>query len=149
MYFEASRLRSHSVPLHAYSASRARHAAPLGRPAAADPCQRRGALVQPGGRATSPARRSQEAERQSDATYNETYAPTVRPESVRLFHVYAVEYAWPIQQYDVPQAFLRSDADCDIFAYPPKGFAEFPGQLLKLIKCCMEANRLRLFGTIF
>jgi hypothetical protein len=30
----------------------------------------------------------------------------------------------------VPQAFLRSDADCDIFAYPPNGFAEFPGQLL-------------------
>ena len=72
--------------------------------------------------------------RQSDATYNETYAPTVRPESVRLFHVYAVEYAWPIQQYDVPQAFLRSDADCDIFVSPPNGFAEFPGQLLKLSK---------------
>jgi hypothetical protein len=34
----------------------------------------------------------------------------------------------------VPQAFLRSDADCDIFAYPPKGFAEFPGQLIKLSK---------------
>ena len=72
--------------------------------------------------------------RQSEATYNETYAPTVCPESVRLFHVYAVEYAWPIQQYDVPQAFLRSDADCDIFVSPPNGFAEFPGQLLKLSK---------------
>lgn len=72
--------------------------------------------------------------RQSPATYNVTYAPTVRAESVRLFHIYAVEYAWAIQQYDVPQAFLRSNADCDIFAYPPKGFAEFPGQLLKLSK---------------
>ena len=72
--------------------------------------------------------------RQSEATYNETYAPTVRPESVRLFHIYAVEYAWTIQQYDVPQAFLRSDADCDIFCAPPNGFAEFPGQLLKLSK---------------
>jgi hypothetical protein len=72
--------------------------------------------------------------RQSEATYHETYAPTVRPESVRLFHVYAVEFAWPIQQYDVPQAFLRSDADCDIFVSPPNGFAEFPGQLLKLSK---------------
>ena len=71
---------------------------------------------------------------QSEATYHETYAPTVRPESVRLFHVYAVEFAWPIQQYHVPQAFLRSDADCDIFVSPPNGFAEFPGQLLKLSK---------------
>jgi hypothetical protein len=72
--------------------------------------------------------------KQSPATYNITYAPTVRAESVRLFHIYAVEYGWGIQQYDVPQAFLRSKADCDIFAYPPKGFAEFPGQLLKLSK---------------
>jgi hypothetical protein len=72
--------------------------------------------------------------RQSAATFNETYAPTVRSESVRLFHIYAVEYAWHIQQYDVPQALLRSKADCDIFCYPPNGFAEFPGQLLKLSK---------------
>jgi hypothetical protein len=72
--------------------------------------------------------------KQSVATYSETYAPTVRAESVQLFHIYAIEYSWEIQQYDVPQAFLRSDADCDIFAYPPKGFAEFPGQLLKLSK---------------
>jgi hypothetical protein len=72
--------------------------------------------------------------RQSTTTYNETYAPTVRAESVRLFHLYAVEYGWPIQQYDVPQAFLRSDADCTIFVYPPKGQSDFPGQLLKLSK---------------
>jgi hypothetical protein len=72
--------------------------------------------------------------RQSPNTYSITYAPTVRAESVRLFHLYAVEYAWNIQQYDVPQAFLRSDADCTIFVYPPKGQSEFPGQILKLSK---------------
>jgi hypothetical protein len=72
--------------------------------------------------------------RQSEATYKDTYAPTVRPESVRLFHIYAVEYSWSIHQFDVPQAFLRSDADCDIFVYPPTGFSEFSGQLLKLTK---------------
>ena len=72
--------------------------------------------------------------RQSPNTYNVTYAPTVRSESVRLFHLYAVEYGWSIQQYDVPQAFLRSDADCTIFVYPPKGQLDFPGQILKLSK---------------
>jgi hypothetical protein len=72
--------------------------------------------------------------RQSETTYSVTYAPTVRAESVRLFHLYAVEHGWPIQQYDVPQAFLRSDADCTIFVYPPKGQSDFPGQLLKLAK---------------
>jgi hypothetical protein len=72
--------------------------------------------------------------RQSPNTYNETYTPTVRSESVRLFHLYAVEYGWAIQQYDVPQAFLRSEADCTIFVYPPNGQSEFPSQILELSK---------------
>ncbi len=72
--------------------------------------------------------------RQSPNTYSDTYAPTVRAESVRLFHIYSVEYGMDIQQFDVPQAFLRSDADCDIFVYPPRGDVEFPGQILKLSK---------------
>jgi hypothetical protein len=72
--------------------------------------------------------------RQSSTTYSVTYAPTVRAESVRLFHLYAVEYGWPIQQYDVPQAFLRSDADCTIFVHPPRGQSDYPGQILKLSK---------------
>ncbi len=72
--------------------------------------------------------------RQSPSTYTDTYAPTVRAESVRLFHVYAIEYGWAISQYDVPQAFVRSDADHDIFVYPPRGDVEFPEQILKLSK---------------
>ncbi len=44
--------------------------------------------------------------------------------------------------FDVPQAFLRSDADCDIFVYPPTGFSEFSEQLLKLTKMLyyLQAN---------
>jgi hypothetical protein len=72
--------------------------------------------------------------KQSPNTYTNTYAPTVRAESVRLFHIYSVEYGFHINQFDVPQAFLRSDADCDIFVYPPQGNVEFPGQILKLSK---------------
>jgi hypothetical protein len=45
-----------------------------------------------------------------------------------------VEYSWEIAQYDVSQAFLRSEADCDIFCAPPQGFSEFPGQILELSK---------------
>jgi hypothetical protein len=45
-----------------------------------------------------------------------------------------MEYSWTIRQFDVPQAFLRSDADYDIFVYPRNVFSEFPGQLLKLAK---------------
>ncbi len=70
--------------------------------------------------------------RQGESTYKETYAPTVRAESVRLFHIFCVEEGLQIGQYDVPQAFLKADIDHDIFVYPPKGQSEFGGQLLKL-----------------
>jgi hypothetical protein len=70
--------------------------------------------------------------RQSETTYKETYAPTVRAESVRLFHIFCVEEGLHIGQYDVPQAFLKANIDHDIFVYPPKGQSDFPGQILKL-----------------
>ena len=70
--------------------------------------------------------------RQSPDTYSETYAPTARQESVRLFHVVAVEESYDIGQYDVPQAFLKAFMDHVIFAYPPKGQAAYDGQLLKV-----------------
>ncbi len=52
--------------------------------------------------------------RQSETTYKETYAPTVRAESVRLFHIYCVTEGLHIGQYDVPQAFLKADIDHDM-----------------------------------
>jgi hypothetical protein len=72
--------------------------------------------------------------RQSPATYNETYAPAARQESVRLFHIVLVEESYCLGQYDVPQAFLLAPIDTDIFVYPPKGQSEYPGQILKLKK---------------
>ncbi len=43
-----------------------------------------------------------------------------------------VEESYGLGQYDVPQAFLKAFIDFDIFVYPPRGQAEFSGQLLKL-----------------
>ncbi len=77
--------------------------------------------------------------RQSPSTYDDTYSPTVRPESIRFFHIFAVEMGWAIRKYDVPQAFLQSPVDHDIFVYPPRANFEFPGQILKL--------RLALYGA--
>jgi hypothetical protein len=77
--------------------------------------------------------------RQSPATYDLTFSPTVRPESIRIFHVYSVEMDWDIRQFDVPQAFLQSHIDHTIFAYPPRSHVERPGQILKL--------RLVLYGA--
>ena len=79
--------------------------------------------------------------RQSPTTYSDTYAPTVRPESIRFFHLYNVEHGLSIGQYDVPCAFLQSEADCDIFVYPPKGNGEHPGQILRLRKMLYGAKQ--------
>ena len=76
---------------------------------------------------------------QGESTFEETFAPTVRPESVRLFHAYCIEYDYAIRQFDVPQAFLQSEVEHDIFFYPPRGFAEFPGQIFKCLR--------NLYGT--
>ncbi len=70
--------------------------------------------------------------RQSAETYDETYALTARQESLWIFHVVCVEERFGIGQYDVPQAFLKAFIDFDIFVYPPRGQAEFDGQILKL-----------------
>ncbi len=72
--------------------------------------------------------------RQSASTFSETYAPTVRAESVRLFHIVCVEEGFRIGQYDLPQDFLKADIDHDIFAFSPRGQTTFPGQILKLCR---------------
>ena len=72
--------------------------------------------------------------RQPESTCGETFAPTVQPESIRLFHLYCVEHGYDIGQYDVPQAFLQAEAEGDIFFYPPPGCADFPGQIFKCIR---------------
>jgi len=77
--------------------------------------------------------------RQSPATYTSTYSPTVRSESIRIFHVFSVEMNWAISQFDVPQAFLQSKIDHTIFVYPPRSHVERPDQILKL--------RLALYGA--
>jgi hypothetical protein len=70
--------------------------------------------------------------KQSPLTYSDTHAPTVRPESIRFFHMCCVEHSRHIGQFDVPCAFLQSESDCDIFVYLPEGNSEGPGQILRL-----------------
>lgn len=71
---------------------------------------------------------------QSPNTYGETFAPTVRPESTRLFHLYSIEHSYHVLQLDVPQAFLQADAQGNLFFYPPKGCSEFQGQIYRCLK---------------
>ena len=39
--------------------------------------------------------------RQPESTYGETFAPTVQPESIRLFHLYCVEHGYDVRCWPV------------------------------------------------
>ena len=80
--------------------------------------------------------------RQSPNTYGETYAPTVRPESIRLFHLYCIEHHYDLGQYDVPQAFLRAEAQGNLFFYPPPGCGESSRDKYSSVSgICVEERR--------
>ena len=56
--------------------------------------------------------------------YQETFAPTPRPETGRIMLVIAHYLKWYRCQGDVPTAFLNPDLKIDLYMELPKGFKE-------------------------
>lgn len=54
--------------------------------------------------------------------YFETFSPTLRFESLRLILFYALALALQIHQMDVPNAYLRSDLEEEIYMEIPEGY---------------------------
>jgi hypothetical protein len=63
----------------------------------------------------------------------ETFAPVARIENVRLTITLALRMEMRIHHGDVPDAFLNSPLDADVYMYMPQGF-EQPGMVCKLNK---------------
>lgn len=54
--------------------------------------------------------------------YEETFAPTIRYETLRIFLAFVAYYDWELYQADVVAAYLHGDLDKDtMFMKPPKG----------------------------
>ena len=66
--------------------------------------------------------------------YDETFAPVIRYESVRLFLAISAKQHLQVHQMDVTTAFLNSPIDKDIYVKPPPGFDLEPGKVWKLNK---------------
>ena len=66
--------------------------------------------------------------------YDETFAPVIRYESVRLFLAIAARHHLQVHQMDVTTAFLNSPIDKEIFVKPPPGYDLVPGKVWKLKK---------------
>ena len=65
--------------------------------------------------------------------FDETFAPTPRMESLRMFIQIAAHYDLSLHQMDVKCAFLHADLDEEIYIRAPKGY-EQPGFVWKLRK---------------
>ena len=61
---------------------------------------------------------------QKGIDYEETFSPVAKYMSVRLAFLYIIANGGKIEVGDVPNAFLNSDIDTDIYMYPPEGYNE-------------------------
>ena len=66
--------------------------------------------------------------------YFETFSPTVKMTSIRVFMQLAAEYDLFISQMDVKTAFLNAPIDCEIYVQQPKGYEKPGGLVCKLNK---------------
>ena len=78
--------------------------------------------------------------------YNETFAPVVRHESLRLLFAYAASEGLVMQRMDVTTAFLYADIDGEVFLEMPECMEWPPGdKVLLFLKCIYglkQASRL-------
>lgn len=93
--------------------------------------------------------------------YQETYAPTVRLSSIRVFLSVSVQEQYHIHQMDAKAAFLQGDLDEDIYMTQPPGYAkgsntfchlkkalyglkQAPRQWFKRIKSVLETTNFKM-----
>jgi len=65
--------------------------------------------------------------------YTQTFAPTVRLESIRLLLAVAALENWAVHQKDVKSAYLASSLDEEIYMVAPDGYESY-GKVLRLLK---------------
>nr|KYP55753.1 Retrovirus-related Pol polyprotein from transposon TNT 1-94 [Cajanus cajan] len=54
--------------------------------------------------------------------YNETFAPVIKPVTLRLILTLALTHHWPLQQLDINNAFLNGTLDEEVYMTQPPGF---------------------------
>ena len=67
--------------------------------------------------------------------YYETFAPTVRFESIRSLIVFGVAEGWNFDQMDVSTTFLYADLEEETFVEVPEGVSGVEGMVWRLLKC--------------
>jgi hypothetical protein len=60
--------------------------------------------------------------------YLETFALVAKMNTVRILLSLAVQFSWPLQQFNVKNAFLHGDLEEEIYMETPPGFASSTGK---------------------
>ena len=69
--------------------------------------------------------------------FHETFAPTMRFESLRMLFAFSVKHGIPIEQMDVDNAYLNTQLEEEIYMWQPQGSPETiasRGKVLQLVK---------------
>jgi len=68
--------------------------------------------------------------------YNETFAPVIKQQALKLFLAISVNEDAEIHHIDITTAFLNGEIDEEVYIDPPEGFNETlkPNHVLKLNK---------------
>ena len=56
--------------------------------------------------------------------YQETFAPVAKLNTIRILISLAINFDWPLQQYDIKNAFLNGDLKEDIYMTIPPGYGD-------------------------
>ena len=70
----------------------------------------------------------------ADIDYHETFSPTARQTSIRMFMQLAIDQSMVVHQMDFNCAYLNADIDAEIYMRQPPGFNKDPGLVCKLKK---------------
>ncbi|KAL0383222.1 UNVERIFIED_CONTAM: hypothetical protein Scaly_0609500 [Sesamum calycinum] len=64
--------------------------------------------------------------------YTSNFSPIAKTVTLRFFLALAAAHGWPLQQFDVNNAFLHGHLDEDLYMVPPEGYTMEPGLVRKL-----------------
>ena len=83
--------------------------------------------------------------------YQETFAPVVKYQSIRVLLAFATYYDWEVHQMDFVTAFLNAEVDTELYMEQPPGYEDGTGRVCILAKglygACRAVGR-EIFGEI-